>query len=90
MLGAFAEFEREVIIDRRPAIAGGFIAAPFFNFAFGTPAPPPGTPVSASVSASVHALRAVDALAADLVTRGRVLPAPDEAGDAAERSSTSG
>ena len=33
--------QREVIIDRRPAIAGGFIAAPFFNFAFGTPAPPP-------------------------------------------------
>ena len=33
--------QREVIIDRRPVIAGGIIAAPFFNFAFGTPAPPP-------------------------------------------------
>ncbi|MFC5138726.1 DEAD/DEAH box helicase [Actinomycetospora rhizophila] len=40
----------------------------------GPPAPPEGTRASPSVAA----LRAVDTLAADLVTRGRVLPAPDE------------
>ncbi|WP_433788016.1 DEAD/DEAH box helicase [Actinomycetospora sp. CA-101289] len=44
------------------------------------PAPPTGATASASVSASVHALRAVDALAADLVTRGRVLPSPEDDG----------
>ncbi|MDD7964718.1 DEAD/DEAH box helicase [Actinomycetospora sp. DW7H6] len=41
-------------------------------------APPPTPPAGTVASASVVALRAVDALAADLVTRGRVLPAPDE------------
>jgi len=43
-------------------------------------APPPAPPAGTRGSASVDALRAVDALAADLVTRGRVLPAPE--GDA--------
>ncbi|MHC1557457.1 DEAD/DEAH box helicase [Actinomycetospora sp. C-140] len=43
-------------------------------------AAPPPAPPGTTVSASVEHLRAVDALAADLVGRGRVLPAPDEDG----------
>lgn len=41
-------------------------------------APPPVPPEGTRASPSVAALRAVDALAADLVTRGRVLPDPGE------------
>ena len=41
-------------------------------------APPPTPPDGTRPSPSVAALRAVDELAADLVTRGRVLPEPDE------------
>ena len=44
-------------------------------------AAPPVAPAGTRASPSVAALRAVDALATDLIVRGRVLPAPDEAGD---------
>ncbi|PVZ11784.1 DEAD/DEAH box helicase [Actinomycetospora cinnamomea] len=44
-------------------------------------APPPAPPARTRASASVDHLRAVDALAADLVTRGRLLPAPADDGD---------